>query len=277
MMFIFYCSLLLSLFSSAQSDELTSDELPIADEYSRKTQDGPYFGLMFGTGWVQDYPGAAQGRPRYLLIPTYKSRFLTIDRHDGVKSDLVERNRVQLSLSFSFLFPTQSKDIPIRSGMPDLAWTFQLGPELRIELMHNNFHTMYFRMPLRFVVNTDFYHTFDYLDWNFAPGFRNIFNLGNKYGEIITRFEVDFASEKYNKLFYQVDEQYATPTRPAYNARGGFMEYIAGINYSYYNFFPWTFFGGTNIYLLQNSVNENSPLLERKTNYSFFAGVIRYF
>lgn len=240
-------------------------------------KDGPFFGVAFGTGWVQDYPGSESGRMRYLAIPTYKSKNLTIDQQDNVKGDLVERDRFQLSMSFIFLFPTQSNKIPIRQGMPDLDWTLQLGPELRIELFHHDFHTMYLRLPVRFVANTDFSSKFDYLDWNFAPSFRNIFDMGDKYGEIVTRLELEYASEGYSDLFYQVDQKYATPFRPAYNAKEGLLEYIVGVNYSYYNLFPWTVFAGANVYILNDARNRTSPLVRQKSNYSIFAGLIRYF
>lgn len=238
--------------------------------------DGPFFGIAFGAGWIQDYPGAGQGRTRYLAIPTYKSRFLTIDRQDGVRGDLVEKNRYQLSISFSFMFPTSSENIPVRQGMPDLSWTFQAGPELRIELLDNTFHTMFLRLPLRFVINTDFYSKFRYLDWNFAPGFRNIFRFG-PYGELTTRLEMDIASEAFQDLLYQVDTEYATAQRPYFDAKGGLMEYIVGANYAYYNFFPWTIFVGANAYFMNNNRNIDSPLIVKKTNYSFLGGVVRYF
>lgn len=247
-------------------------------EQSKKPEgkDGPFFGIAFGTGWVHDYPGAEGGRMRYLAIPTYKSKSFTIDQQDNVKGDLVERDRFQLSMSFIFLFPTESDKTPIRQGMPDLDWTLQLGPELRFEVMHNSFHTMYLRLPLRFVAQTDFSHRFEYLEWNFAPGLRNVFDMG-EYGELVTRLDLDYASEKYSDMFYQVDPQYATPTRPAYNAKEGLLEYIAGINYSYYDLFPWTVFAGGNAYFLDNAENRMSPLVRRKTTYSCFVGLIRYF
>lgn len=263
------------------SEESPLTELPTLPPEEPQTtiptnNDGPFWGVALGGGWIQDYPGAAQGRMRYLAIPTYKSKYLTIDRQDGVRGDLLERQRYQLSISFSFMFPTDSADIPARQGMPDLAWSFQMGPELRIELLHNSFHTMYLRLPWRFVVNTDFYSTFQYLDWNFAPGFRNIFNFG-KYGEITTRLEVDFAAESYNDLFYQVDTEYATAQRPYFDAKAGIMEYIVGANYAYYDFFPMTLFMGANAYLVHHSRNIDSPLIFKKTNYSFLGGVVYYF
>lgn len=272
-----FCFFMLA-FSSEESPLTELPSLPPEEPQTTipTNNDGPFWGVALGGGWIQDYPGAAQGRMRYLAIPTYKSTYLTIDRQDGVRGDLLERHRYQLSISFSFMFPTDSADIPIRQGMPDLAWSFQMGPELRIELLHNSFHTMYLRLPWRFVVNTDFYSTFQYLDWNFAPGFRNIFNFG-KYGEITTRLEVDFAAESYNDLFYQVDTEYTTAQRPYFDAKAGIMEYIVGANYAYYDFFPMTLFIGANAYLVHHSRNIDSPLILKKTNYSFLGGVVYYF
>lgn len=261
-----------------KTSDIDFDDKASAEQSKRPDgKDGPFFGVAFGTGWVQDYPGSESGRMRYLAIPTYKSKSLTIDQQDNVKGDLLERERFQLSMSFIFLFPTDSDKIDIRQGMPDLDWTLQLGPEVRIELFHHAFHTMYLRLPLRFVATTDFSHRFDYLDWNFSPGLRNVFDLGDEYGEFVTRLEVDFASEKYNDMFFEVAPQYATANRPAFDAKEGMLEYIVGVNYSYYNMFPWTVFAGANAYLLHDSENRLSPLVRKKANYSIFAGLIRYF
>lgn len=242
-----------------------------------KIQPDSHWGAAFGTAWSHDYPSADQGRMRYLVMPTYKGKHFTIDRQDGVRGQLVDDSILKLSFSFIFLFPTKAKDMPVREGMPDLDWTFQLGPELQLYIHRSYFHTMYVRMPFRFIATTDFRHDFEYRDWNFAPGIRNVFYLGKGKGEITTRFDIDWASERYNDLFFQVDPKYATPNRPAYNARAGFLEYIVGINYAYYDSFPWTYFVGTNVYLVNNSINRESPLFRKNTSYNIFGGIIRYF
>lgn len=263
-------------FPGVEPDVDFDDKATAGQKNRPESKDGPFFGVTLGTGWTQDYPASQDGRMRFLAIPAYKSKHFSIDRQDGVKGDLLERERFQFSVSFMFLFPTDTKDMPARAGMPDLGWTLQLGPEVRVELFHNHFHTMYLRLPLRFVANTDFRHHFDYLDYNFAPGFRNVFDLG-KWGELITRLEADIAAEKYNDLFYQVDTQYVTPARPYYDARAGLTQYIAGAQYSYYDFVPWTLFIGANFYWFNDARNRASPLFFREQNYSVFGGVVRYF
>jgi MipA family protein len=236
-----------------------------------------HWGIGVATGWINDYPGAAQGRMRYLAIPTYKGKKFTIDRQEGVRGDLVSESRLKFSISFSFLFPTDSDDIPIRSGMPDLDWTLQLGPELQIYLHRSSFHTMFIRLPFRFVASTDFSHRFESREWNFAPSLRNLFYLGKGLGEIGTRLELDYASESFNDYFFQVDSQYQTPARRAYNAREGLMGTTVGINYSYYDFYPWIFFIGGNLYFHGDSANRDSPLLQKSRNHSILGGIIKYF
>jgi hypothetical protein len=235
-----------------------------------------HWGIAAGTGWIQDYPGAGQGRMRYLVMPTFKGKFLTIDRQDGVKGELIDDNIFKFSMSFSFLFPTSSSKMPVREGMPSLDWVFQLGPELQIYLFRSNWHTMYLRLPVRFIATTDFRHDFQYRQWNFSPSIRNNFLL-NGWGEFMTRLEVDYASEAYNDLFYEVAPQYATAIRPAYDAKRGLLEWIMGFNYSYNESYPWGYSAAANVYFMQNSANRESPLLVKSTNYSILLSMVRYF
>lgn len=236
-----------------------------------------HWGVGVGYGWINDYPGAGQGRTRYLAVPTFKGKHVTIDRQEGIKGELLSQSRVKFSLSFSFLFPTDSDDIPVRAGMPDLDWTLQLGPELQIYLHRTKNHTMFVRLPFRFVTSTDFRHRFDSREWNIAPSLRNIFYLGPGWGEIATRLEFDYASEGYNDYFYEVTPQFATAQRPAYDAKQGLMETTIGINYSYYDLYPWIFFFGGNMYFLGDAKNSGSPLLVKHRNHSILGGIIRYF
>lgn len=275
--FFVFILLCISPFVFAESKDSIMDPVidPNAEQASDVTES--HWGIGFGGGWINDYPGAGQGRTRFLAVPTYKGKTITIDRQEGVRGDFVSQSRVKFSVSFSFLFPTDSADIPVRQGMPDLDWTLQLGPELQIYIIRNDFHTMFLRLPFRFVASTDFARRFDSREWNFAPSLRNIFNLGKGYGEIATRLELDYASEGYNDYFYEVAPQFATATRPAFNAQQGLMETTVGINYSYYDMYPWIFFIGGNLYFMGDAKNKGSALLVKNRNASFLAGIIHYF
>lgn len=255
-------------------------ELPAEPSETPETQEKEiiesHWGVALGAGWIQDYPGADQGRMRYLAIPTFKGKYLTIDRQDGVRGELIDDQIIKFSVSFMFLFPTASEKIPARQGMPDLDWVFQLGPEMQVYFSRTKHHIMYLRLPFRFVSTTDFKHRFDYRDWNFAPSLRNVFQIDG-YGEIMTRLEAEIASEAYSDFLYEVQPQYATASRPTYNARSGLLQYIVGAQYTYNENFPWSYSFGTNAYITKNAANRESPLLLRSVNYSFLFSVIRYF
>ena len=63
-----------------------------------------HWGVGVGAGWINDYPGAAQGRERFLVVPTYKGKQFTIDRQEGIKGELLSQSRFKFSLSFSVFF-----------------------------------------------------------------------------------------------------------------------------------------------------------------------------
>lgn len=254
------------------------EDLPPDAQQEPSSEEVPSrWGVGVGFGWINDYPGSEQGRARYIVAPSYRGKNFTVDRQEGVKGSLINDSRFKLSLSFTFMFPTDSDDIPLRQGMPDLDWTLQLGPELQVYLIRTPNHTMFLRLPLRFAATTDFSHRFDYRDWNFAPSLRNNFKLGEGLGEISTRLELDYSSESLNDVFYEVAPAFATPERPAFDAKEGIMETIVGVTFTYTDFKPWMIFVGTNAYFMGDAKNTESPLLVKNRNYSYFMGLIRYF
>jgi MipA family protein len=270
--FLFITTLLVTSVALANPGEEDSPEVETPADVTDS-----HWGVGFGAGWINDYPGAAQGRTRYIAVPTYKGKNITIDRQEGVRGDLVSESSVKFSVSFSFLFPTDADDIPIRAGMPDLDWTLQLGPELQIFLYRSPTHTMFIRLPFRFVASTDFSHRFNSQEWNFAPSLRNLFYLKDGWGEIGTRLELDYASESFNDYFFEVRPEFQTPTRRAYDAREGLMGITVGVNYSYYDFYPWIYFIGANVYFYGDAENRESPLLQKTINHSVLGGIIKYF
>ena len=100
--------------------------------------------LGLGSGWIQDYPGAAQGRIRFLPFPVYRGSIFRIDRISGVSGDVYNDSRVDFSWNFIFQFPTASEDIPARIGMPDLDWVLSLGPQFKYYIQRGEHHKTFF-------------------------------------------------------------------------------------------------------------------------------------
>jgi outer membrane scaffolding protein for murein synthesis (MipA/OmpV family) len=76
-----------------------------------------------------------------------------------------------------------------------------------------------------------------------------------------------FADQRYNCYFYNVDSAYATPTRSAYSAHGGYSggQFIVALSKRYPTF--WVA-GFTKLDTLNGVVFSDSPLVEKKLNYS---------
>lgn len=202
------------------------------------------------------------------LMPTpyfvYHGEFLKADRH-GIRGDLFDSDRVDLALSVSASPPTSSKDAPIRAGMPDLKPTVEVGPKIEFTLWRteNRARFVKLRMPLRAALTVE--GSPRDAGWIFSPDL-NIditdlpslpgWNLGLVAGPY-------FATRRQHEFFYTVPEQYATATRPAYTAKGGYSgtTFLIGMSKR----FDKTWVGFFARYdALSNAAFEDSPLARRK-------------
>lgn len=188
----------------------------------------PLWELGFGFGGLTapDYRGSDAQRGYLLPVPyiVYRGKVLRVDR-SGVYGRLLRTERAKLDLSFDAGVPAKSEKNTARTGMPDLDPTVEVGPSLEVCLWHDceADRALQLRMPLRAVFATDFSRV-NSAGWVFHPhlnldikdiGPQGGWNLGMALGPL-------YASEKNHDYYYQVDPLFATATRPAYDARGGY-------------------------------------------------------
>lgn len=228
-------------------------------------------GLGLGVGWLYDYPGAAQGRVRYLPFPVYRGKFFRMDRLSGVSGDVYKESRLDFSWNFIFQFPTPSEWIPVREGMPDLDWLLSLGPELRYHLYRSSFHHTFFRLPVRANACTNFGQRAHFCGVSFNPGIRHIYSSEN-WGEFTFRSEAFSHSVEYHQYFYDVPIEFATENRSAYLSQAGFLGFVFGVFHSL-PFDGWEFSTAINFYDYSLAVNQDSPLFLNTTNYSIFFAI----
>ena len=111
---------------SAAADE--ADELPALWELRL---------AGFGRS-APSYPGAEDADLTILPIPipVYRGSFLRFGENlDQVaRGEIAETKRLRLGIDLQFTFGEDSADIPVRTGMPDLDFMIELGPELEIRL-----------------------------------------------------------------------------------------------------------------------------------------------
>lgn len=215
------------------------------------------------------YRGSDTTHNYVLPIPyvSYHGDFFKADRH-GMRGQLFETDRIDFTISTSASPPTESNDVPARANMPNLKPTVEIGPELDITLWRGEGRVSFLklRLPVReaFTVsgqprdigtvfspnlNADIDSPFGMSGWT----------LGLLTGPI-------FATDRQNAYFYSVDSQYATVTRPAYDARGGYggWQFLASASKRFANVWVGAYIREDT---LQGAVFIDSPLVAQR-NYT---------
>lgn len=231
------------------------------------------FGLGVGAIAFDDYRGSAtaHGYPLPLPYLLYNGKFLKANR-DGIRGTLFNQDRFELNLSFDATTPVRSDRE--RSGMPDLKSTVELGPALDLHLMRSaeGDVKLDLRMPVRAALTVE--ASPKIIGWTFTPrlaldlkhplGFAG-WNLGLLTGPL-------FADRRYHAYFYTIAPQYATPTRPAYEASGGYAgtQFISALSKR----FPKFWVGAYARYdTLSGATFTDSPLVQRRSYMSGGIGI----
>ena len=221
-----------------------------------------------------DYRGSSHSRGYVLPAPylVYRGDFFKSDR-SGARTTFFSDQNFDLHLSVGASLPVSSDRNPDREGMPTLRPSIELGPALDVTLWRSarERYKLDVRFPLRAAmtleshpeyagsqfsphVNLDIHDPLDFSGWR----------LGLLAGPV-------FTDARYNKRFYEVAPEFATPSRPAYPAPGGGYggtQFIAAFSKRYPKF--WV--GGFVRYdQLRGAVFESSPLVTSK---SYVAGGI---
>jgi outer membrane scaffolding protein for murein synthesis (MipA/OmpV family) len=215
------------------------------------------------------YPGSSQDAGYIIPFPYLRleSKYLDIDQ--GIESNLFRSNKVRFSLSGGLGVPVNSAESTARAGMPDLDLVLQVGPSLDIIFDKRSQGAREFRLelPVRLAVATDFSSTRN-IGWLFEPRLVYESKRKHKAGWAYEYLAgVRFATDKYHAYYYNVDPQFATATRPAYSASGGysglFTDLVASWRQRSLIYFAWVryqYLGGVQY--------EESPLFEDR-NYWF--------
>lgn len=181
----------------------------------------PLWELGAGLGLLHlpHYRGSDQSRTWLLPLPyfVYRGEFLRADR-EGAHAMLVDSDRVDLDISVDLSTPARSTDNRARAGMPNLAATFEAGPNLNVKLWNGPDWKLDLRVPAR-AVTTVAGHS-QGIGWRTSPTLAlDLRSAGWDFG---TQVGPVGASQRYNAYFYDVAPAYATTARPTYRSGGGF-------------------------------------------------------
>jgi len=249
----------LTINAQAAGSEITSDA---PSEASGKQR--PLWELGLGVAGLRlpDYRGSDQYRAYALPLPyvVYRGKWLKADR-DGARALLVDVDRVKVDVSVAASVPTRSRDNVAREGMPDLPATGEIGPNVNITLFRAGDAKLDLRLPLRAAVT--FQSSPKFIGATFSPNLAfdltevaGGWNLGLLAGPL-------FGNRKYHEHFYGVDPIYATASRPAYRASGGYAGWqaLAATSRRFGNTWVGAFLRYDS---LAGAVFEDSPLVRSK-------------
>jgi hypothetical protein len=155
--------------------------------------------------------------------------------------------------------------------MPDLDSTLEIGPLVKVRLWQSadRLRELSLQLPVRAAFTLP---SPEFIGWVFNPvidlylrdaGPDGLWRLGLQAGPV-------FNDRRYNEYYYQVDPQFATPTRPAYSASGGYGGTQFTVTAS--RRFGQVWFGAfARAYGLRGAVFQDSPLVQQRS--ALYAGI----
>jgi outer membrane protein len=226
-------------------------------------------GLYSIAGWQPAYPGSDQNLTSSQILPygVYRGSILRLEG-GGVGVRAFRTPRFEWDVSASGSFGSPSNRVHARVGMPDIGTLVQLGPALLVNLgdlgdPDRDPRQTRLEFPVRAVF--DAYDNLKYRGWAFEPRFTH-----NAWQNATTSVGVSasllFGSRAINDIFYGVAPAYATPQRPAYEARAGLINTVLS-GYVLRRISPvlqMTFFA--NLSTVRGNANAASPLLLQQQN-----------
>ena len=262
------CIAALPLVAAAQtSDAAATTAPPITQKPPSAIE--PLWELGLGVGGLRlpHYRGSDQSHTLLLPVPyaIYRGKVFRATR-EGARAVLVDSERVDVDVSVSASAPTRSKDNLARAGMPDLAPSIAVGPNMNLRLAAGPSWKFDLRLPVLAVFTLERHS--QSLGWTVNP----VLNLDLLWQgwDVGVQAGPQWATRQYNAYFYEVAPVYATATRAAYSAPSGRAgwRWTAGASRRYGNLWVGGFVRGDSV---SGAAFENSPLVKQRN--AFTAGL----
>ena len=225
-------------------------------------------GMLGGVASTPAYPGSDDRSTRSIVLPflIYRGDVFRADQ-SGVGMRLFRSDRVQLDVGLAASLPARSDDVSARAGMPDLGTLLEFGPRIKVQLTKPTPNSgLRLDLPLRAVIEAR--SGLRTQGMTFEPKLVYEFDAPGGGWGIDSNVGVVLGDRKVNRYFYEVQPQFATLERPAYQADSGLMLVRAGLS-------GWTMinpdlrvFGFMRYESYANAANRDSPLLRQSTGAS---------
>jgi len=222
-------------------------------------------GVGVGVLRLPHYRGSDQSHTWVLPVPyfVYRGEFLRADR-EGARAVLVDAERLDVDISVAATAPTRSRDNRARAGMPDLSPTVEIGPNVNYTLVRGTQWKLQARMPVRAAFTLE--SGPDMIGWLATPNLNldvrtQGWNIGVLSGPV-------FGTRRMNGYFFDVAPEFATASRPAYRAPGGYAGWrlVSGVSRRFGDFWMGAFVAGDSV---RNARFDDSPLVRKHDTVAF--------
>lgn len=235
-------------------------------------------GIAGGGGYTADYPAASQNHSHGIAVPyvVYRGKTLRIGDGKGiVRGRFISNEQLELDLSLSGSFSTESSDNDARQGMTDLDHLAEVGPRMQYTLAKFGNNSKFdVEIPVRAIFSSDF-SSLHYRGFVSQPEIafqqKNLLNTGIKFklsaGPI-------FASQDFMNYLYEVPGHYATSTRKAFSAEGGYLGSKVKVGFAKQLTPRMKLFGMAHVGYYGDAKNGESPLHVDDLNFNVGMGFV---
>ncbi len=238
-------------------------------------------GVGGGAIEVANYPASSQRNSVVAAAPyvVYRGDIFRVGDGNGVRAVVVDKNNLEIGMSFGGAFAADSENGTAREGMPELDFLLEIGPQAIYKLKDYKFENggnarLNARLQFRSAFSTDF-STIDNRGYVLNPVIT--YQQRGRLFEgtaLSTSIGMLFATERFHDYFYQVSDEFVTDTRSAYDAKGGYLGTRLALSVSFPMSDSLRGFVGVGAQIHSGSANEDSPLYEKDITYSASIGFV---
>ncbi len=235
-------------------------------------------GAFGGAASTPAYPGSRDRSTRGLALPflIYRGAVMRVDQ-SGIGARLARTQRTEFDVGLAASLPAKSSEVSARVGMPNLGTLLEIGPRLKVSLAKPAPNSrIRLDLPLRAVVEVRSGARGQ--GWTFEPKLVYEARGPQENWTFDANLGIVVGERKVNRYFYEVQPQYATVARPAYEADAGLMLVRVGASSSRLLHPDLRLFGFVRYESYASAANRDSPLMQRKDGMSAglaFAWTIR--
>jgi hypothetical protein len=228
-------------------------------------------------GSLPDYPAAGENTFHAFALPfvVYRGDFLRVggeENEGAISGRFIKSERFEFDITLSGAFPVDSGSNSARRDMPDLDYLFGIGPQLIFRLINESGHRkLNLNLQARSVFSTDL-SSLDHRGYVFNPKLSYIHeHVTGLDLKVFANAGPIFATEKLMDYFYEVDAEFVTPGRPAYDADAGYLgsNITLGISKLFNSRFRLIL--GARLGIHHGAANDDSPLFKDKLNLGVFS------